>query len=74
MKKTPGTKSRKVAEMAKRSAYRFDYSEAKPNRFPSRINDARFVTVIDPDVAEVFTTGGQVNKALRTLISAMREN
>jgi hypothetical protein len=70
MKKTI-TKPRKTAEMAKRSAYRFDYSKAKPNRFASRMKDAPLVAVIDPDVAKVFTTAEQVNTALRALISAM---
>ena len=51
--------------------YRFDYSKAKPNRFASRMKDAPLVAVIDPDVAKVFTTTEQVNKALRALISAM---
>ncbi len=71
MKKTPGPKSRKVAEIAKE--YRFDYKKAKPNRFASRMKDAPLVAVIDPDVAKVFTTAEQVNKALRALISAMPE-
>ncbi len=69
MKKTPATKSRKVSDMA--SEYRFDYSKARPNRFASRMMDAPLVAVIDPDVAKVFTTSEQVNKALRALISAM---
>lgn len=65
----PATKPRKMTEMA--SEYRFDYSKAKPNRFASRMKDAPLVAVIDPDVAKVFTTAEQVNKALRALISAM---
>ena len=71
MKKTPATKPRKVADMQKE--YRFDYSKAKPNRFASRMKDSPLVAVIDPDVAKVFTTSEQVNKALRALISAMPE-
>lgn len=71
MKKTPTTKSRKIAEMAKE--YRFDYSKAKPNRFASRMKDAPLVAVIDSDVAKVFKTAEEVNKALRALISAMQE-
>jgi hypothetical protein len=71
MKKTPVTKPRKVADMEKE--YRFDYSKAKPNRFASRMKDSPLVAVIDPDVAKVFTTSEQVNKALRALISAMPE-
>ncbi len=69
MKKTPGTRSRKVAEMAKE--YRFDYKRAKPNRFAMK--DMPLVAVIDPDVAKVFTTSEQVNKTLRALISSMPE-
>ena len=69
MKKTPVTKSRKVAEMAKE--YRFDYSKAKPNRFASRMKDSPLVAVIDADVSKVFKTAEQVNSALRALISAM---
>lgn len=70
MKKTIA-KPCKIAEMAKRSAYRFDYSKDKPNRFAARMKDAPLVAVIDPDVAKVFTTAEQVNAALRALISAM---
>ena len=71
MRKTSEKKSRKVADTAKE--YRFDYQKAKPNRFASRMKDAPLVAVIDPDVAKVFTTAEQVNKALRALISAMPE-
>ena len=71
MKKMPVTKPRKTAEMAKE--YRFDYSKAKPNRFAARMKDAPLVAVIDPDVAKVFKTTEDVNKALRALISAMPE-
>ena len=71
MKKTPVTKPRKTAEMAKE--YRFNYSNAKPNRFATRMKDAPLVAVIDPDVAKVFTTAEDVNKALRALISARPE-
>jgi len=63
------TKPRKVADM--KTEYRFDYNKAKPNRFASRMKDSPLVAVIDPDVAEVFTTAEAVNKALRALISAM---
>ena len=71
MKKTSVNRTRKVDEMA--AEYHFDYSKAKPNRFASRMKDAPLVAVIDPDVAKVFTTAEQVNKALRALISAMPE-
>jgi hypothetical protein len=69
MKKTPATKPRKAAEMS--AEYKFDYEKAKPNRFANRMKDSPLVVVVDPDVAKVFTTAEQVNKALRALISAM---
>jgi hypothetical protein len=73
MKKMPVTKSRKkVEEMS--AEYRFDYKKAKPNRFASRMKDAPLVVVLDPDVAKVFTSTEEVNKALRALISAMPEH
>jgi hypothetical protein len=71
MKKTPTTKTRKVREMA--PEYRFDYKKAKPNRFAERMKKEPLVVMIEPDVAKVFTSAEQVNKALRALISAMPE-
>ena len=71
MKKTPTTKPRKVQEMA--AEYRFDYKKAKPNRFAARMKDEPLIVMIEPDVAKVFKSSAQVNKALRALISAMPE-
>ena len=71
MKKMPTTKPRKVQEMD--SEYRFDYKKAKPNRFAARMKDQPLIVMIESDVAKVFTSSEQVNKALRALISAMPE-
>ena len=72
MKKTPATKTRKVQDMA--PEYRFDYKKAKPNRFAERLKKSEpLVVLIEPDVAKVFTSAEQVNKALRALISALPE-
>jgi hypothetical protein len=52
--------------------YRFDYREAKPNRFAAGNEVEKLkVVVLDDDVAQVFTTPESVNKALRALIEAM---
>ena len=72
MKKTSETNSHKVNEMA--TEYRFDYSKAKPNRFAARMKDKPLIVIIEPDVAKVFKSPEQVNKALRALISAMPKN
>jgi len=71
MKKTSETKTNKVQEMA--AEYRFDYKKAKPNRFAARMQNEPLIVMVDPDVARVFTTSEEVNKALRALISAMPE-
>jgi len=71
MKKTPETKPRKVQDMA--PEYRFDYRKAKPNRYAKRMKTEPLIVMIEPDIAKVFKTSDQVNKALRALISAMPE-
>lgn len=71
MKKTPTTKSRKVKEMA--PEYRFDYKKAKPNRFAALMQDEPLIVMTEPDVAKVFRSSEQVNKALRALISTIPE-
>jgi hypothetical protein len=52
-----------------RSKYRFDYRKARPNRFAARMSQAPLVVLVDPDIAEVFTTPESVNQALRALIT-----
>lgn len=50
-----------------RPEYRFDYRNARPNRFASRMQDVVAV-VLDPDVASVFKTSKKVNAVLRSVI------
>jgi hypothetical protein len=51
--------------------YRFDYKKAKPNRFAVRMKNEPLIVMIEPDIATVFQSSEDVNKALRALISAM---
>jgi hypothetical protein len=53
------------------SEYRFDYKKAKPNRFASKMKTEPVIVLLDEDVAKVFRTTEEVNKALRALITAM---
>lgn len=46
--------------------YQLDYRKAKPNRFANSV-----VVVLDPDVAQVFTSAETVNAVLRALIQTM---
>ena len=71
MKKTQAAKPRKASSDDMRSEYRFDYSQARPNRFASRVSETPLVVLVDPDIAEVFTTPESVNQALRALIAAI---
>ncbi len=54
-----------------RSEYQFDYRKARKNRFAGRVDKSRLVVVLDPDIAQVFTTPDSVNKVLRALIANM---
>lgn len=67
MKKTSPAKTARDLQ----TEYRFDYRKARPNRFADAVDSAAVVVVLDPDVAEVFTTPEAVNNALCALISAM---
>lgn len=50
--------------------YSFDYSKARTNHFAPHEPGSR-VVVLEPDVAEVFTTREEVNAVLRALITTM---
>ncbi|MDP3013043.1 MAG: hypothetical protein Q8M92_02290 [Candidatus Subteraquimicrobiales bacterium] len=51
--------------------YRFDYRKARPNRFAPKIPEGSRIVILEPDIAEVFTTPGSVNTILRALITTM---
>ena len=54
-----------------RPEYHFDYRQARPNRFAGKGTADRLVVVLDPDIAEIFTTPESVNTVLRALITTM---
>jgi hypothetical protein len=51
--------------------YEFDYQKARRNRFAISEKDKEITIVLEPDVAKIFKTSQDVNKALRAIISAM---
>ncbi|MCK6629070.1 MAG: hypothetical protein L6R45_28320 [Anaerolineae bacterium] len=71
MNKTQTSKNFKATTEEMLPEYDFDYSKARPNRFADRMKEGPLVVLVDPDLAEVFTTPESVNNALRALISAM---
>ena len=70
MKKTRADSRRPAADEMRRE-YRLDYGKAKQNRFAAGGDEGRAVVVLDPDIAEVFTTPESVNNVLRALITTM---
>ena len=50
--------------------YNFDYSQARRNRFAAS-TDNTITVQLEADVAEIFRTSEEVNKALRAIIAAM---
>jgi hypothetical protein len=71
MKKTSIPKSSPKETKDMKPEYDFDYSKSRPNRFAGRIDKERVVVVLDPEVAEVFTTPESVNSVLRALVTAL---
>ncbi len=51
--------------------YQFDYGKARPNRFQASCPPGGRLVVLEPDIAQVFTTAESVNLVLRTLIMTM---
>ncbi len=71
MKNTDNSETNQNLEAELLSEYNFDYSKARSNRFAIP-KDEKSVTVrLQPDVAKVFKTSEEVNKALRAILSAI---
>ncbi len=54
-----------------RDEYRFDYRQAKPNRFAAGLKAGGRLVVLEPEVAKVFRDSGDVNAVLRALVATM---
>lgn len=52
----------------------YDFSRARPNKYASRYAAGSNVVVLDPDVAAVFPSAGEVNEALRALVGIIRKH
>ena len=61
------SKTKPTAQCAEEKG--LDYSQAKPNRFASKLADTS-VVVLQPDVAAVFQSSDAVNDFLRSAIAA----
>ncbi len=71
MKKTSARKKAQTVSEDMRREYRFNYKDAKPNRFAEQMGAGTIAVVLDPDVAVVFKSSEVVNTLLRSVISAL---
>ncbi|GBF81778.1 hypothetical protein [Aphanothece sacrum] len=71
MNNTPNSETNQNLEEDLLSEYNFDYTKAHPNRFATQINETKITVTLESDVAKVFKTSEDVNKALRAIISAI---
>jgi hypothetical protein len=71
MRSTLRTQSRTKQPDQLKPEYRFNYGEAKPNRFAGRIRKGSVAVLLDPDVAQVFKSPESVNAVLRALMTTM---
>jgi hypothetical protein len=70
---TPDPRGKAADDLA--SEYRFEYSEAKPNRFSGRRSGVEPVVVLlAPDVAKVFKDSEAVNAMLRSILKALPQD
>jgi hypothetical protein len=71
MKRTSNPRKTGAKRTEMRREYRFDYRQARPNRFAARMRGKAIAVVLDPDVATVFGSSESVNALLRSVISAL---
>jgi len=71
MNKT-GRRVRLADAAGMREEYKFDYSQAKPNRFAARMTRPVVAVVLEPDVASIFDSSAKVNAQLRSLLARRR--
>ncbi len=50
----------------------YDFRRGRPNKYASRYRPGSSVVVLDPDVAAVFPSAGEVNEALRALAGVIQ--
>lgn len=73
MKRTSRANIESKKDNGMRREYRFDYGEARPNRFAGRFKAETVAVVLDPDVASVFRSSESVNTLSRSVLSALPE-
>jgi hypothetical protein len=52
----------------------YDFSDARPNKYAARYAAGSTVVVLEPDVATVFPSAGEVNEGLRALAGIIHKH
>jgi hypothetical protein len=74
MKHAKGSPTRPRAASADEVLPEYDFSRSRPNKFASRFQEGSAVVVLDPDIAAIFPSAGEVNEALRALAGVIRRS
>ena len=69
MKKTPKPSSVRRGRVAEMRA-EYDFSGGERGKYAKRFGTGATMVVLDPDVADAFPTGADVNRALRAILEA----
>jgi len=70
MAKTPSRRKRPPSDELRPE---YDYTKARPNRFAAKFPPQAVAVVLEPDVAEVFSSSRSVNILLRSVITRATE-
>lgn len=70
MKKTPKPSPVRRSRVAKMRA-EYDFSGGERGKYAKRFGRGAIMVVLDPDVADAFPTGAEVNRALRAILEAV---
>jgi len=73
MKNTQDSETNQNLEDDLLPEYNFNYTKAHPNRFAAQVDQTKITVTLESDVAKVFKTSEDVNKALRAILSAIPE-
>jgi len=69
MKKTPKSSPVRRSRVAEMRA-EYDFSGGERGKYTKRFGKGATLVVLDPDVADAFPTGADVNRALRAILEA----
>ena len=74
MKKRKGKRSGVARVAVDEILPEYDFSRARPNKYATRYGKGSVFVTLDPDVAAVFPSAGQVNEVLRVLAGVIRKH